>query len=168
MTVIHGVADAAQDWGARLRRVRGAAFGNGLGVVVVAVGLLLIGIGWNGMAGGGGEINGVPNLNAQLPWLISGGVLGLALVVFGSAIVVVHNARVDRARLEAKLDELTATLGRPAGATTVAATARFVAGASSYHRADCRLVKGRTGLESISAEEARDRGLKACRICKPA
>jgi hypothetical protein len=64
------------------------------------------------MAGGGGEINGVPNLNAQLPWLVSGGLLGLAFVVFGSAILVAHNARVDRARLEAKLDEMTAALDR--------------------------------------------------------
>jgi hypothetical protein len=96
----------------RLRQVKGAALGSGLGVIVVGVGILLIGLGWNGMAGGGGEINGVPNLNAQLPWLVSGGLLGLAFVVFGSAILVAHNARVDRARLEAKLDEMTAALER--------------------------------------------------------
>ncbi|HWC33376.1 MAG TPA: hypothetical protein VG650_00990 [Mycobacteriales bacterium] len=100
----------------RLRQLRGAALGSGLGVIVVGVGILLIGIGWNGMAGGGGEINGVPNLNAQLPWLVSGGLLGLAFVVFGSAILVAHNARVDRARLEAKLDEMTAAMERSAQA----------------------------------------------------
>jgi hypothetical protein len=105
----------------RLRQLKGAALGSGLGVIVVGVGILLIGIGWNGMAGGGGEINGVPNLNAQLPWLVSGGLLGLAFVVFGSAILVAHNARVDRARLEAKLDEMTAALDRSA-ATTESAT----------------------------------------------
>jgi hypothetical protein len=98
--------------GGRLRQLKGAVLGSGLGVIVVGVGILLIGIGWNGMAGGGGEINGVPNLNAQLPWLVSGGLLGLAFVVFGSAILVAHNARVDRARLEAKLDEMTAALDR--------------------------------------------------------
>jgi hypothetical protein len=98
----------------RLRQLKGAALGSGLGVIVVGVGILLIGIGWNGMAGGGGEINGVPNLNAQLPWLVSGGLLGLAFVVFGSAILVAHNARVDRARLEAKLDEMTAALEQSA------------------------------------------------------
>lgn len=96
----------------RLRQLRVASYGSGLGVVIVGVGILLIGLGWNGMAGGGGEINGVPNLNAQLPWLVSGGVLGLAFVVFGSALLVAHNARVDRARLEAKLDEMTAALER--------------------------------------------------------
>jgi hypothetical protein len=100
----------------RMRQLKGTALGSGLGVVVVGVGILLIGIGWNGMAGGGGEINGVPNLNAQLPWLVSGGLLGLAFVVFGSAILVAHNARVDRARLEAKLDEITAALEKSAQA----------------------------------------------------
>ena len=47
-----------------------------------------------------------PDLRAQLPWLLSGGLLGLGLVVFGAALVIVHNARVDRSRLEVKLDEL--------------------------------------------------------------
>ncbi|HVV75786.1 MAG TPA: hypothetical protein VHC43_07090 [Mycobacteriales bacterium] len=112
MTVIsqHGESSG------RLQQLRRAALGSGLGVVVIGVGILLIGIGWNGMAGGGGEINGVPNLNAQLPWLVSGGLLGLAFVVFGSAILVAHNARVDRARLEAKLDEMTAALERSTAA----------------------------------------------------
>jgi hypothetical protein len=105
----------------RLRRLRVASYGSGLGVIVVGVGILLIGIGWNGMAGGGGEVNGVPNLNAQLPWLVSGGVLGLAFVVFGSALLVAHNARVDRARLEAKLDEMSAALERSAEASKAAA-----------------------------------------------
>ena len=106
--------------GGRLRQLKSGALGSGLGVIVVGVGILLIGIGWNGMAGGGGEINGVPNLNAQLPWLVSGGLLGLAFVVFGSAILVAHNARVDRARLEAKLDEMTAALERSAASQEAA------------------------------------------------
>src|SRR3954465_479360 len=96
-------------------RLRPGAFGGGLGLVVVAAGLLVIGIGWNGAAGAGGEINGIPTLSAQLPWLLSGGILGLGLVVFGAALVIVHNARVDRARLESKLDELVDAVGRPGG-----------------------------------------------------
>ena len=99
----------------KLPRLRPGAFGGGLGLVVVAVGLLVIGIGWNGAAGAGGEINGIPTLSAQLPWLLSGGILGLGLVVFGAALVIVHNARVDRARLESKLDELVEAVGRGGG-----------------------------------------------------
>src|SRR3954447_12102865 len=87
-------------------RLRPGAFGGGLGLIVVAAGLLVIGIGWNGAAGAGGEINGVPTWRGQLRWLLPGGILGLGLVVFGAALVIVHTPRVARARLEGKLDEL--------------------------------------------------------------
>jgi len=166
-----------------LPRLGAAGFGGGFGLLVIAVGLLVIGLGWNGMAGGGGEINGVPNLNAQLPWLVSGGILGLALVVFGAAMIVVHNARSDRARLEAKLDELVQAVGRgatttatpypapaaaTAAATTAAPTGVFIAGASAYHDPSCRLVQGRDDVTYITAGEAEVQDLKACRVCKPA
>ena len=165
----------------RLPRIGAAAFGGGFGLLVIAIGLLVIGLGWNGMAGGGGEVNGVPNLNAQLPWLVSGGILGLALVVFGAAMIVVHNARTDRARLEAKLDELVQAVAR--GATTTAApypnertatapaaapTGMFVAGASAYHDPSCRLVQGRDDVTFVSAADAEAQSLKPCRVCKPA
>lgn len=161
-----------------LPKLRAAGFGGGFGLVVIAIGLLVIGLGWNGMAGGGGEVNGVPNLNAQLPWLVSGGILGLALVVFGAAMIVVHNARTDRARLEAKLDELvqavsrgatTATAVYPAErAATSAPTGTFIAGASAYHDASCRLVQGRDDVTFVTAADADAQNLKPCRVCKPA
>ena len=163
-----------------LPRLRAASFGGGFGLLVIAIGLLVIGIGWNGMAGGGGEVNGVPNLNAQLPWLISGGILGLALVVFGAAMIVVHNARTDRARLEAKLDELVQVVSRgsamtaypserttaPASRSTAAGT--FIAGASAFHDPGCRLVQGRDDVTYVTTVEAADQNLKPCRVCKPA
>jgi hypothetical protein len=151
-----------------LPRLRPAAFGGGLGLVVVAAGLLVIGIGWNGAAGAGGEINGVPTLSAQLPWLLSGGILGLGLVVFGAALVIVHNARVDRARLEGKLDELVEAVGR--GGSVVApssAAGIFAAGGASYHRPDCRLVSGRGDVEYVTGAEVAARALNACRVCRP-
>jgi hypothetical protein len=165
-----------------LPRLGAAGFGGGFGLLVIAIGLLVIGLGWNGMAGGGGEVNGVPNLNAQLPWLISGGVLGLALVVFGAAMIIVHNARSDRARLEAKLDELVQAVGRGAStsaapypieraATATSSTAPagvFIAGASAYHDPSCRLVQGRDDVTYVSAGDAATQGLKPCRVCKPA
>jgi hypothetical protein len=43
-----------------------------------------------------------------MPYLLTGGVLGMAFVVFGSAYLLVQNARQDRARLEAKLDRSSA------------------------------------------------------------
>ena len=160
-----------------LPRLGAAGIGGGFGLAVIAIGLLVIGIGWNGMAGGGGEVNGVPNLNAQLPWLISGGILGLALVVFGASMIVVHNARNDRARIEAKLDEVVQAMSRSAVAApetypfepaTSAKGRAFVAGASAYHDPSCRLVQGRDDVTYVSASDAADQNLKACRVCKPA
>jgi hypothetical protein len=151
-------------------RIRPGSFGGGLGLIVVAVGLLVIGIGWNGAAGSGGEINGVPNLTAQLPWLLSGGILGLGLVVFGAALVIVHNARIDRSRLESKLDELVTTMSRGSGGAIQApssAAGLFVAGGVSYHRPDCRLVAGRDDVGYVTADEAAERNLSACRVCRP-
>src|SRR4051794_36388455 len=101
-----------------VRLPRLAGFGGGLGLLVIALGLLAIGIGWNGMAGGGGQVSGVTLLQAQLPWLVSGGILGLALVVVGGALMIVHNARTDRGRLEAKLDELVTIVARSAMSST--------------------------------------------------
>jgi len=168
--------------GAKKRRfalpnLRAAGFGGGLGLLIIALGLLAIGIGWNGMAGGGGQVNGVSVLQAQLPWLVSGGILGLALVVFGAAMMIVHNARLDRALLETKLDEVVAALGRSSAATvpypTETATAAtpagvYLAGASSYHRPDCRLVQSRDDATPVTVDDTTTQGLRACRVCKPA
>lgn len=170
-----GLPEANKQRRFNLPNLRAAGLGGGLALVIVAVGLLVIGLGWNGMAGGGGEVNGIPNLNAQLPWLVSGGILGLALVVFGAAMLIVHNARLDRARLESKLDELVTAISRqvtsaavpyPAQPTTIAA-GTFVAGASAFHAPGCRLVQGRDDVELVTANEADERKLRACRVCKP-
>jgi hypothetical protein len=151
----------------KLSGLRVGTFGGGVGIVLVAAGLLVIGIGWNGAAGAGGQINGVSDLRAQLPWLLSGGFLGLALVVFGAAMVVVHNARVDRARLEAKLEQLVELAAAGSAAAPASAAGLFVAGASSYHRPDCRLAGGRSDVSYVTGAEASARGLTPCRVCNP-
>ena len=51
-----------------------------LGVAIVVVGALCIGLGWWGASG-------TANLAEQIPYLISGGIFGIALVVAGTALV---------------------------------------------------------------------------------
>ena len=154
--------------GLRLPTIRPGAFGGGIGLLLIALGLLAIGIGWNGAAGAGGEINGIPSIQAQLPWLLSGGLLGLALVVFGAAMVIVHNARVDRSRLEVKLDQLVDAVTRAGGvAAPTNAAGIYVAGGASYHRSDCRLVGSRDDTRYVTASEADAEGLRPCRVCQP-
>lgn len=159
---------------ARLLDVSIGPFGGTVAVVLVAAGLLVIGIGWNGAAGSGSYVNGIPDIRAQIPWLISGGCLGVALVVIGAALMVTQSHRTDRARLEARLEELSDALRSLGGAPAAdrgrmaAGSGMVVAGASSYHRPDCRLVEGRTDAALLTPAEAQGRGLSACRICKPA
>jgi hypothetical protein len=149
--------------------------GSRLGLIVIAVGLVVIGIGWNGAAGSGGEVNHVPVVQAQLPWILSGGFLGLGIIVLGAAMVIANAYRESEARLSARFEQLLETLAEGNGAA-LPGTPRspcepigdlVVAGSTSFHRPDCRLVKGRTEARTIEVSTALDLGLNPCRICRP-
>jgi hypothetical protein len=133
-----------------------------LSLVVVGIGLLLIGLGYNGMAS-----NTV--VSAQLPYLLSGGLLGLALVVFGTGLMINQSAREGRQRLEGVLLQLLETEqdGTFGARVPSDVDGLFAAGTSSYHRPGCRLVDGREEIGYVTAEEAAARDLKPCRVCQP-
>ena len=143
--------------------------GGQLGLGCIAIGILIIGLAWNGAAG-------VDFVQGQVPYLLSGGFLGLALVVFGAALVVVQSNRRDRSLLESQLRDLNTAIARLANAVGSSAGAingnpgaspdRVVIGSSSYHRPDCRLVADK-GLPSTTLEAARAEGLSPCRVCTP-
>ena len=156
-------------------RLRGlwANLAGKLGLAFCLAGFAAIFLGWNGAA----SYDRVP---AQFPWLISGGVAGLALTFIGASLIVVENNRRDRAALKASLDEIRMLLehspGVPssngfAAAPTVASPAlpadAVVAGSSSYHDPTCRLVADRPDLDVITRDEAQERDLTPCRICTP-
>jgi uncharacterized membrane protein YidH (DUF202 family) len=96
-------------------QARIASFGARTSLLVIAFGVLVIGLGYNGISGA--SINGIVDLRAQLPYLLSGGIFGLSLVIVGAALMVTQSAREDRMRLEAKLDELIAPPRRPSRRT---------------------------------------------------
>jgi uncharacterized membrane protein len=140
-------------------------------VVLIGVGILLIALGAAGAADG--RIAGQVSLNQQFPYLISGGILGLALVVIGSALLIVQSARDDRRSLEGHLErlievQLATTPMTAATRSPDDATGLVLAGPGSYHRSDCRLIAGREGLPALTVAEARAQGLAPCRVCKPA
>ena len=140
------------------------ALGGKAGLVLAGLGLLAIGIGWNGAAG-------QLTLLGQLPYLISGGLLGIALVILGAAMIVVQSAREDRAMLEAKLDLVAEAVLEAGGRARPDApgdvSGLVVAGTASYHVPGCRLVDGREETTYLTPEEAVGRGLKPCRVCQP-
>lgn len=140
-------------------------FGGKAGIILAGVGLFAIALGINGAAG-------QLTVLAQVPYLISGGLLGLALVILGAAMLVVQGAREDRALLEDKLDLLAEAYlegqGRQAKADAPGdLSGLVVAGTASYHVPGCRLVDGREETTYLTPVEARNQQLKACRVCQP-
>ncbi|MFP5321036.1 MAG: hypothetical protein ACLGIC_04230 [Acidimicrobiia bacterium] len=77
--------------------------GSKLGTGLCGAGILLVFLGWNGAAS-------VDRVEAQFPYLISGGIAGLSLVVLGVGLIVVQNQRADRALLQQSLRQLEAAV----------------------------------------------------------
>ncbi len=159
----------------RLKDVAGATgvldwakLSNYLSFAIIGLGFLALYLGWNGAA----NKNCV---DCQIPYLISGGMTGLALVGTGIGVLVVQNARRNKGEIEEQLREIGDVLERANGGgggqrRSSARTTRagqVLAGATSYHKPNCRLVEGRDDAEIVSLREARSRGLTACRVCKP-
>lgn len=139
--------------------------GGKVGIALAAVGILAIAFGWNGAAG---QLSTL----AQIPYILSGGLIGIAFVILGAAMLIVQNNREDRALLEAKLDLLAEAFlegqGRaPKGDAPGDVSGLVVAGSASYHVPGCRLVDGREETSYLTPAEARDHELKACRVCQP-
>lgn len=138
--------------------------GGQLGLLFCLAGLVLIWAGWNGAA----TYN---DIRQQFPYLISGGISGLALVLIGVGLFVVQSQRADRVQLEANLVELRRILDRMTGVPrsngSDAGGPKVLAGPTAYHRPDCRLVEGREGLKTMTTEAAEAEGLGPCRTCNP-
>ncbi len=139
--------------------------GGQLGVLLCLVGFGVIFFGWNGAASKN-------VIMAQFPYLISGGIAGLAIVVIGASMIIVQSAREDRARIEAVLERLVIAVEHGAGSGTRAATipgngALVLAATTTYHRLDCALAEAREEAHVIGLEEAFAKGLEPCRVCRP-
>lgn len=89
--------------GSRLRGVATATTGTWIGVVLVAAGFAAIFYTW-------GKVAGVLNVAQQLPYLVSGGLSGLALVIVGVAVVDVAVRRQDSSERHQQIAQMTRTL----------------------------------------------------------
>ncbi|GAB2753142.1 hypothetical protein GCM10027020_01390 [Nocardioides salsibiostraticola] len=140
--------------------------GGQLGVLLCLLGFAAIFFGWNGAASKNVSM-------AQFPFLISGGVTGIAIVIIGAAMLIIQNAREDRARIEAILERVavaveasSAASGR-GGNAPAHSGAMVLAGTTSYHRLDCSLVEAREEAHVVGLEDAFARQLHPCRVCHP-
>ncbi len=151
-----------------------------LGWVLIALGALVLLVGWFGVSR---EV--LPA--KQIPYLVSGGIGGVFLAVLGAYFLGTQEMRNDSGRLdrlERMVEELhQALLRRPdapdrpdpgpgAGASSngSAGPARrvvAVAAGELFHRAGCALVEDKD-VEELTPAAARKRGLRPCPACSPA
>lgn len=146
--------------------------GGQTGIALAVLGFVLLFLGWNGAA----SYDRVP---AQVPYVISGGLVGLSVMVLAGAMLVVNAQRQDRAAMLNGLAELKEAVERLALSSSASSgpsvdLARalrdglVVAGPTSYHRPDCKLLEGRGVLPTVTVEAAQERGLAPCRACDAA
>jgi hypothetical protein len=143
------------------------------GAVLLFGGIVAVIIGWVGASH-------TSLVFEQIPYMISGGLLGLALVFAGGSFYfaywltrMVRETRESRAEATKafktmnEMAELLASVLREDGARAPAATSgSFVAttGGTMFHRPDCAVVTGRADLRRVSGDEP---GLEACKLCNP-
>jgi hypothetical protein len=147
-----------------------------LGGVLAPMGVVLILFGWLGAAR-------TPHVFEQVPYLISGGLVGLALAFLGGFLYFAHwlteLVREQRAQSAAVVDaigRLEAALASRSPATMLSpaapaapASGRVAAGlvatrrGTMVHRADCVVVARRQDLRAVAVED----GLAPCQLCHP-
>jgi len=138
-----------------------------IGGTLMPLGVLLIILGWLGASH-------TPLPFEQTPYLISGGILGLALVIGGGFTYFAYwqTIRVRESREQSA--EITAALGRlemllaggatVTGANTVVGSFVATPNGSIFHRPDCTVVAGRSDLTAVNPDKTK---LEPCRICTP-
>ncbi len=146
-----------------------------LGGVLIPLGILVILLGWWGAARS-------PYVFDQIPYVISGGLLGVGMVVLGGFLYFTHwltelvkdNRRQSAAVLAALdlLEERVAALSGAGASGKVASNgAAHSGGAESglvatargtmAHRPDCTVVAGKKGVRPVAASD----GLAPCKLC---
>jgi hypothetical protein len=144
------------------RRVR---LGRILGLVFVTAGFIIIGVAWNGAA----SINFA---QGQIPYLLSGGFLGVALVVTGCVLLMLSTIRAERQVMTELFENMARLLGRNLSRMQFSSNGagvdgQVVATTNAYHRAECKVLVGKQGLTTVTIQQAQAEGLEPCRVCNP-
>jgi len=134
-----------------------------LGLSFIVAGFAAIGFGWSGMAR-------VACPDCQLPYLLSGGAAGVGLILLGGTSLIIAQIRLAQQSWQEQVGQINQAVIRVAGLSSSGGNghSQVVAGQSTYHRPECRLVQGKAGLERVTPETAVMNGLSPCRVCNPA
>jgi len=149
---------------AKGRGDRQIRFARILGLCFIAAGFAAIGFGWSGMAR-------VACPDCQLPYLLSSGAAGIGLIIVGAGALVIAQIRASQLGFQEQVKQINQAVVRVAGLASSGGNGhkdQVVAGQSTYHRSDCRLVQGKADLERVTVETAVMSGLSPCRVCNPA
>lgn len=150
--------------------------------IIAPLGLVLVLLGWRGASQ-------TANLFEQIPYLISGGLLGLGLVFLGAFFYFAHwltelvkEHRAQSAAVVEAIGRLEEAIARSAATASLNGTAPAPAAAHDVrpaalldtplvatgrgtmaHRPDCVVVSGKSGLRAVTAGD----GLAPCKLCDP-
>jgi hypothetical protein len=118
------------------------------------------------------DISGTADLYKQMPYLVSAGFSGLALIIVGGACLIAgRNDRLER-RVAQLVDALTEVASVPKAAATRAQeppapdTFLVTPGGRTYHRPDCLLLRGKQTSQADPAE-IESGALTPCPVCGP-
>jgi multisubunit Na+/H+ antiporter MnhG subunit len=170
--------------GVRKLRTGGGTLHLGERVLLVLAGILaptglgLVLLGWLGASR-------TPNLFEQIPYLISGGLLGLGFVFLGSFFYFAHwltelvkEHRAQSAAVVEAIGRLEEVIARSATTSSLNGAGHAASSSSAFapevplvatargtmaHRAECVVVAGKTGLRPVTTDD----GLASCKLCDP-
>lgn len=141
-----------------------------VGIALLPLGLTALLMGWLGVASNG-------HVFLQLPYVVSGGLLGVGLLFAAGMIYLASWISRTSAVQRRQNDELVRAVQSLQQALAVlplagagngrgGATRQFLATPSGtmYHRPDCAIVTGREDLREVAPD---DEGMKPCGMCDP-
>lgn len=140
-----------------------------VGIALLPVGLTALLAGWIGVASNG-------HVFLQLPYVVSGGLLGVGLIFASGTIYLAswisRSAAVQRSQNE-QLIRAVGQLQQTVAMTSLAGsgggrrtTEQFLAtpSGSMFHRPDCAVVMGREDVREVDPDA---KGMKPCGMCAP-
>ncbi|MFN2613857.1 MAG: hypothetical protein ABR552_03450 [Actinomycetota bacterium] len=167
----HAVTQAAKAVAEPDPALRPARLALYLGIALIVIGGIVLYRGYDGAAHN-------PLVQAQMPFLISGGIFGLALMMLGGISLGVYVILRVQADLRSELNEVRVSVDQLADVTAKRALSgsngasangfvMVTRGSSTYHKPDCSLVQRSGSANPVAKADAAQRGLTACRICRP-
>lgn len=133
---------------------------------LLGTGVVLVILGWYGAA----HTN---ILTEQIPYLISGGLLGLGLIIVAGVLAAGAVQERSNDDLRSEIAQALAAMGSRApdrGVRTDAFSSNghhvfVVPGGRSFHQPGCPILEGKEGVQELEASKAEASGYAACKLC---